>query len=132
MRTFIFAAAVAAALSACDKGEKPGAPPSGKDAVILSWQKNGLNVSAFTPDKTGAIGKDCSSGTVANVDVVLCSFKSPDEAKAAEAKGWQWVGATTGTAMVQGPMVLAVADRRQQDPSGRSINAISKSFAGKQ
>jgi hypothetical protein len=59
---------------------------------------------------------------------VWCSFASDKEAKEAEAKGLAWVGEATGTALASGKQLLAVVDRRAADPSGRTINAVSKAF----
>ena len=129
MRSIFWIAALAAALVACDKGDSKSAP-SGKEHLVTAWQKAGLTVSSLTQDKSGTIGTDCATGTVNKVDVAVCTFKTPGEAKAAEAKGWQWIGANTGTALTQGPLVLAVADRANADPSGRTINTISKTFTG--
>jgi hypothetical protein len=69
--------AAACALGACSKEDKAGAaggvggPP---EALLDAWKKASLTVSAFTADKSGAIGATCHSGTVSGVDVVWCSF----------------------------------------------------------
>ena len=118
-------------LASCSKAEdagKPGGATGSAPAVVQAWTKAGLTVSALTEDKSGAIGATCKSGTVSGVDVVLCTFASDAEAKAAEAKGLEWVGAATGTALARGKDLLAVVDRRNADPSGRTINAITKAF----
>jgi hypothetical protein len=124
-------------LAACDKdGGKTDKLPAalggtGKDALVEGWKKDGLTVSALTADKSGAIGTDCSSGTVSGVAVVVCTFAAEADAKAAEAKGYEWVGETTGTVLVAGATVVAVADKHKADPTGRTINAIAKSVRGK-
>jgi hypothetical protein len=126
-----FALVLCCAVLACGKGGGKAAAPSGRDAVVAAWQKAGLTVSAMTADKSGAVGDDCTTGTVSGVDVVLCSFASPADAKAAEARGYAWVGLATGTAVVQANLVVAVADRRTADPTGRTINTIANTFRGK-
>ena len=108
-------------LAACSKD---GAP-STKDGLVDAWKKAGLTVSPLTAAKT-PVGDDCQSGTVNNVDVLVCTFKTDADAKTAEAKGLQWVGDTTGMAQAHGTMVIAAADRRKADPSGRTINQIMK------
>lgn len=125
----------ALSVAACDKADSKGAaggetkPEDGVPASVLDgWRKANLTVSAFTADKNNAIGPTCHSGTVSGVDVVWCGFAAEDQAKAAEAKGLEWVGAATGTALVSGKQLLAVVDRRAADPSGRTINAITKAF----
>jgi hypothetical protein len=131
MRNVFVVLAIAAGLFACGKGDGKAASSSGRDGVIAAWQKAGLTVSALTPDKSGAIGADCATGTVSGVDVVLCTFATADDAKAAEANGLTWVGRSTGAALAQDRMVMAVADRRAADPSGRTINTIAKTFRGR-
>jgi hypothetical protein len=105
-------------------GDGKGVP----SAILDGWRKANLTVSAFTEDKSNAIGPTCHSGTVSGVDVVWCGFAAEAEAKAAEAKGLAWVGDATGTALVSGKQLLAVVDRRAADPSGRTINAVTKAF----
>lgn len=129
------AATAGLALAACSKEEGKAGDQSGGTAegglpssLVEGWKKASLEVSAFTDDKSGAIGPACKSGTVSSVDVVWCSFPSDAEAKAAEAKGLEWVGGATGTALSSGKQLLAVVDRRAADPSGRTINAVTKAF----
>jgi hypothetical protein len=131
MRTRILALVVALGAVACSKSG--GGATGGRDAIIASWKKAGLTVSAMTPDKSGAIGTDCVTGTVNGVDVVLCTFAKPEDATAAKDKAYAWIGnnAPTGSAMVSARTLLAVADRKSADPSGRTINTITKTFAGK-
>jgi hypothetical protein len=120
--------------SGCGKSDpakaKDGAAEAGgvPAALLAAWQKANLQVSAFTVDKSGAVGAACHSGTVNGLDVLVCTFPTDGEAKAAEAKGLEWVGSATGTALVAGKRVLAVVDRRSADPSGRTINAVAKAF----
>jgi hypothetical protein len=71
-------------------------------------------------------GTDCQSGTVGGVDVLLCVYPTPAEAKAAEDAGLGWVGAATGFSQAKGTVLIATADRRKTDPSGRTINQLSK------
>ena len=128
--------AIALALAACgkggdkggDKGDDKGAAPSGgggRDAVLAAWKKGGLDASAFTP--APGVGKDCASGTVNKVEVVICTFGSPAEAKQAVDAGLQWVAdSPTGSSQAKGSVVIAVRDRAKADPSGRTINQIFK------
>lgn len=112
-----------ALVCACGKGS--GAAGGGTDAVLDAWKKGGLDPSAFTPATTN-VGKDCKSGTVNKVDVLVCTFGSADEAKKAADAGLQWVGDTTGASQVKGSLLISVADRRKADPSGKTINQIFK------
>lgn len=118
-------------LLGCSKEGSKGGESGGSgvpSSLTEAWKKANLTVSAFTVDKSGAIGASCHSGTVSGVDVVWCAFPSDQEAKAAEPKGLAWVGEATGTALASGKQLLAVVDRRAADPSGRTINAVTKAF----
>jgi hypothetical protein len=97
--------------------------PSSRDALIAAWKKAGLEPSAFTPATT-PVGKDCASGTVNGLDVLICAFATEPEAKAAEPDGLTWVGDATGASRAAGAVLVAVADRRKADPSGRTINKL--------
>jgi hypothetical protein len=131
------------ALGACDKDEgvtsdpgtagsgvapkvvvvEPDSPP--RAALVGAWKTAGL---ILTDVKSStAFGKDCKAGTVNKVEVVVCDLGSADEAKKAEAAGLAWVGNTTGAAWVSGSMVIAVADRKQADVNGKTINRLMKS-----
>jgi hypothetical protein len=127
MMRILYALALVAGLGACTKD---GGGSGARDGVVAGWKKAGLTPSALTPDKSGAIGEDCVTGTVSGVDVVLCTFKKADDATAAVPKGYTWVGSHTGTSIAKGTMLLGVADRRAADPTGRTINSIAKSFTG--
>jgi hypothetical protein len=118
---------VVVAAIGCSKEEgKPNAPAaSSRDGVLESWRKGGLAPSAFTA-ATVAFGKDCQSGTVGGVDVLLCEYPSDAEAKAAEEQGYAWVGDTTGISRAAGKVLIVGADRRKADPSGKTINQLTK------
>lgn len=124
MKRWIF---VIAAAAGCSKEEgKPGAPAaSSRDGVLEAWKQGGLAPSAFAA-ATVAVGKDCRSGTVNGVDVLLCEFPSDAEAKAAEEPGLAWVGDATGISRAAGKVLIAAADRRKADPSGKTINQLTK------
>lgn len=124
---------LAAAVLGCGGKDEAGGGGSGGTAtesgprhdVIEGWKKAGITVTPLTP-ATVAFGKDCQSGTANNVDVILCQYESEDDAKAAEKPSLDWVGSTTGASWVQGKVVIAAADRRKADPSGRTINQLMK------
>src|SRR4051812_20790141 len=110
---------IALLVAACSK--KSG--PTSRDGVIAAWKKGGLQPSAFTAATTD-IGKDCASGTVNKLDVLVCTYPSEKEAKAAEDAGLKWVGDTTGASRAQGETLIVVADRKKADPSGKTINQV--------
>src|SRR4051794_3219141 len=101
-----------AIVCACACGKGKGGAAGGGDNLIEAWKKAGLTPSAFSAATTN-VGKDCQSGTVNGVDVLVCNFASSDEAKAAQDAGLQWVGDTTGAAQAKGSLLIAVADRRK-------------------
>lgn len=117
----------------CDKEEgKPGAAGAsggasagGRTGIVDAWKKAGLEVSALAP-ATVAFGKDCQSGTAGKVDVLVCEYASAAEATAAKEAALAWVGDTTGMTQASGKVLVAAADRRKADPSGRTINQMMK------
>jgi hypothetical protein len=117
--------------AACGKGDdkNPNAGPTGggaRDAVVDAWKKGGLDVSELKPAQV-AVGKDCATGTVAKLEVLVCTFASADEAKTAQDLGLQWVGdSPAGMSQAKGSLVIAVADRHKADPNGKTINQIFK------
>lgn len=128
MRALVVFAVLAACGKGGDKAPDQHAGPTGggaRDALLDAWKKGRLDASAFTP-ATVDVGKDCTSGTVNKVDVLVCSFGSPADAKAAQDLGLKWVGDTTGSSQARGSLVIAVRDRTKADPSGRTINQIFK------
>ncbi len=127
MRTHTWVA-VMISIVGCNKSDDVSRKAAGvgaRDAVIEAWKKGGLTVSPMTP-ATVAFAKDCQSGTVGAVDVLVCVFPTPAEAKSAEDAGLAWVGDTTGAAQAHGAALIAIADRRKSDPSGRTINQMMK------
>jgi hypothetical protein len=117
---------LALALLACGKsGSDKSAGGGARDAVLEAWKSAKLTPSAMTP-ATVTFAKDCQSGTVEGVDVLLCSFASAAEAKAAEEQGLTWINQVTGASQAHGTALVVLADRRKTDPSGRTINRLMK------
>ncbi len=116
-------------LAACSKDDGTGRGATGgelsRDSIVAAWKKAGLTPSPLTPAQV-PVGKDCQSGTVNGVDVLVCQYATPAEAKAAEEPGLQWVGESTGMSQAAGKVLVAAADRRKADPSGRTINSLMK------
>jgi len=96
-----------------------------RDAVIAAWKQGGLAPSAFTA-ASSSVGSDCQTGKVSKIDVLVCSYASPEAAKAAQPAAYTWIGDTTGTAQVRGQVVIAIADRVKGDPHGKTINQLMK------
>ena len=112
-------------LVACGKDDATNVGELSRDKVVGAWKKGGLLPSPMSP-ATVDVGKDCQSGTVNGVDVLVCQYPTVDEAKAAEPKGLAWVGSVTGMSQATGKVLVAAADRRKADPDGRTINQIMK------
>ncbi|MEZ4404836.1 MAG: hypothetical protein R3B06_32910 [Kofleriaceae bacterium] len=121
--TTLFTGVVVAAALGC------GGEAGGDDATVAAWRKAGLEVSAMTETPAAPYGASaCKAGTVSGVDVVLCSFPTDAAAKAAEEAGLGVVGQATGAALAAGSRLLVVADRRKADPTGRTIDAVTRAF----
>jgi len=115
------AALLIIALAACSKDGAKGA--TSRDGVIGAWKKGGLEASEFKAAKVD-VGKDCSQGTVNKIDVLVCTFKSDAEAKAAEDAGLKWIGDTTGVSKALGEMLVVAADRKKVDAQGKVMNQL--------
>jgi hypothetical protein len=125
MRNIVLILALAASAACSKSGGPDKAAGNARDAVLEAWKAAKLTPSAMTP-ATAAFGADCQSGTVEGVDVLLCSFASPAEAKAAEDPGLGWIGEATGASQARGAALIVLADRHKRDPSGRTINRLLK------
>ncbi len=101
---------------------------SAEVAVVKAWQNAGLTAPEFTSRKEALGDGTCWSGSVAGMDTVLCQYKDRPTARAARKAGLAFVGNTTGVAIDAGVWLLAVSDRKGADPSGKTINQISKIF----
>jgi hypothetical protein len=95
--------------------------------VVQAWKAAGLQPSEFTKADTRLGGK-CQSGTVNEIDTLICEFKDETEAKQAQPKGLEIVGETTGASLAKGRMLLVVADRKNSDPNGKRLKDITNTF----
>ncbi len=121
MRTIV----LLVALVACSKDGAFDKAGTARDAVLDAWKADKLAPSALTAASV-AFGKDCQGGTVEGIEVLVCNFASPAEAKAAEDAGLAWVGQATGASLARGAALVVLADRKKADPSGRTINRLMK------
>lgn len=113
---------VALAAAACSKSDAPKGP---RDAVLDAWKSEKLAPTSLAPASV-AFAKDCQTGKLAELDVLLCNFASPAEAKAAEDPGLGWIGQATGASQAHGAALVVIADRKKSDPNGRTINKLMK------
>ena len=112
-------------IAALGCGKDAPAGDAARNAVLDAWKKDGLAASKLTPATT-PVGKDCQAGTVGAIEVMSCVYPTDAEAKAAQDVGLTWVGETTGLAQVRGTVLIALADRKKSDPSGKTINRLIK------
>jgi hypothetical protein len=118
----VLAAAALAALGACSK-DKPAGP---REAVLEAWKADKLAPAAPLVPAQVAFAKDCQGGAIVDIDLLLCSFATPAEAKAVEDQGLGWIGAATGASQAHGAALIVLADRKKADPNGRMINRLMK------
>lgn len=124
------------ALVACSKGDdkaadkkaEPAKPATPRDAVVAAWA--GDKLAATLAPATVAFAKDCQSGTIEQLDALVCNFATPAEAKAAQDAGNGWIGSATGASQSHGAALIVLADRKKADPNGRMINRLMKLAPG--
>ena len=127
VRKLLWCAIVCAACGKADDA-KPTAGSDSKasprDTVLAAWKSAEL-VPTLAPATVG-FGKDCQSGTVDGLDLVVCNYATPAEAKAAEEPALAWVGGVTGASQAHGAALIVIADRKKADPNGKTINRLMK------
>ncbi len=101
---------------------------SGADDVVEAWKAAGESPSAFSDSGEKLPGGKCQSGKVSGLEATVCVFDSASSASKAEEAGWKLVGNAVGSAVVSGKAVLVISDPRKEDPTGRRINALVKTF----
>ena len=119
----VLASALVAA--GCSKASDSGKPAGPRDTVLAAWKAEKIEPTGLAP-ATVAFAKDCQAGAVQSLDVLVCSFATPAEAKAAEEHALAWNGAATGAAQGHGAALVVIADRKKADPNGRLINKLMK------
>src|SRR5262249_33162177 len=124
MTSAMRALALAALVVGCSKGGDAGKPAGPRDAVLDAWKAEKLEPAAALARATVAFGKDCQSGAIQSLDVLVCSFATPADAKAAEEPALSWIGQATGAAQAHGAALVVLADRKKSDPNGRLINKL--------
>jgi len=120
-------------LASCEDSTKSAGPGTSEavSEMVAKWKGAELFVSEFAEmDGSKLADGKCAQGTVDGLEVVLCEYPDDDAAKAATEAGLARVAETTGAALSNGKMMLVLADRKKSDPSGRTINRITKLFRG--
>jgi hypothetical protein len=101
---------------------------SGSDAVLEAWRKAGQTPGTFSDAGSKLEGGKCRAGSVSGLSVTLCEFESEEAAKKGAEAGWELVGNTVGSSLASGKLVLVVADPRKEDPAGRRIDSVVRTF----
>ncbi len=101
---------------------------SGGEDVIAAWKKAGHTPGEFKDVGEKLPGGKCVAGRVAGLDATVCDFSDAEQARKAEDAGWELVGSAVGSSIVSGKVLLVVADSRKEDPSGRRINDVIRTF----
>ena len=128
-RTMQLALVLAAVAAGC---EKSSSAPVGRSQIVLAWTQAGLKVGELKKSEGTAVGSDdCQAGTVEGLEITLCTYPTAKDAVLAEDKGLAWVGDATGASIAQGPSLLVVVDRAKSDPTGRTIDKLTKVFRGR-
>ena len=124
MRLVLAAALAITVLGGCG-GKSDDKPAGPRDAVLAAWKADKLVPAGLAPAQV-AFAKDCQSGTIESLDVLVCNFATPAEAKAAEDPGLAWIGLATGASQARGSALIVLADRKKADPNGRMLNRLMK------
>jgi len=105
---------------------------TGTDAVLDAFKGAGFDVTQVKVVETDAWTADhCVSGTVADLDVLICEFKTEEALAGGEKEvrhGWDTVNVDTGLVLHNGRTMLAVSDRATRDPNGRVIARLLNAF----
>lgn len=103
--------------------------PDWMAAQIKAWRVAGLNPGGFAEVDPGPLGATaCKGGSAAAIELTLCSFASAAAANGAVKAAERSVGKHTGVVIAEGDRMLIIADRRNADPKGESINRLAKTF----
>lgn len=113
-------------LAACGKKTEGG--------VQLEQVSSALKGAGFPLDNFQRIdgsrygANSCATGPIGGVDTLVCEYASGASAQSLKAAE-QWVGdAVTGSVLVNGKTLLAVADRGHADRNGKVIHKITQTY----
>jgi hypothetical protein len=125
----LFSLAIIALVAAACGSKKSSSSGSMTCAdAVTAWKKASLDVSDMKKADDLQGGK-CQIGTVGGMETTTCDYGDAAAAKAATKAAYDRVGdATTGQSAAAGKCLVIVADRKNADPSGKKINAITAPF----
>lgn len=101
---------------------------SGTDDVLKAWKASGQTPGAFTDAGAKLEGGTCREGSLSGLAALLCEFSDAEAATAAAEAGWALVGSDVGSSLASGKLVLVLSDPRKEDPSGRRLDSVIKTF----
>ncbi len=129
-RTMLLALALALPSAACRHSHVSGTAST--DAVLDTFNASGFDVASMKVVEPGVwVADHCEQGTVAQLDVVLCEYKTEQAMASGEdeiRKGWDVVNVDTGVVVHNGRTIMAIADRAKHDPEGRVIARLLNAF----
>lgn len=105
-----------------------GACADALEKSTSAWTKSGHAVGEFKKDPAPIADGECASGTVGGFAATVCEFKDTAAAKKAEEAGYERIGTNVGSAIAEGKVLLVVSDPKKEDPSGRRLNEVIKTF----
>ncbi|MCU0663663.1 MAG: hypothetical protein MUC50_15210 [Myxococcota bacterium] len=121
-RIMIFAMLVCMLLAACGSSDSV-------EEYLAAWREAGLEPTAFEKTANSSLGSvSCQAGQVSGIHVSLCECSDEKTTATATAAGRQSIGEATGLALAKGTVLMIAIDRSNVDPSGRTLNKISKVF----
>jgi len=90
----------------------------------------GFKLDSFHPvDPTRLSAQSCVAGLLDGVDAMVCEYGSPQAEALGKKAGEDWIAqATTGTVLINGNTLLALADRSHADPNGKTIHKITRAY----
>ena len=134
--TWIAALALVAGCTKEDKGgagsgtAKTGEATSDEDKgaradLVATWKKEGMAPSELKAAEV-SFGKNCKTGTVNDLEVLICEYADAKAAKAAEDAGNAWIGENMfgGSSQARGTMLVVVADRKKVDKNGKTTQKL--------
>lgn len=102
------------------------------DAVLSAWGAKGFTtteIKSIEPDAWSAGA--CSRGPLAELDVLMCEYAADETLVVGDGKivkDWEQDGVATGVVVRNGRTLLAIADTKKIDASGRTIMRLIEAF----
>ena len=130
LRRLLFLVAVVLALLAGVGCRKPGADGVRLKQVNDALLSAGFKLDSFHPvDATRFAAQKCATGTLNGVETLVCEYATLEAEALGRRAGEDWIAqAVTGTVLVNGYTLLALADRAKADPNGRTIHKIAQTY----